>query len=69
MWVYIRSRYEQQFTVGFYAPNGEWHTDSDWMEQADAARRAAWLNGNALANVDRFGLELLLKEALLHVRS
>lgn len=44
-WVYIRSE-PQLWTVGFYAPNGEWHADSDHGSAEEAARRAAWLNGS-----------------------
>ena len=43
-WVYIRSE-PQLWTVGFYAPDGKWHPDSDHDNPADAANRAHYLNG------------------------
>lgn len=42
-WVYIRSE-PGLFTVGFYAPDGTWHTDGDYGRE-EAAERAAHLNG------------------------
>jgi len=44
MWVYIRSE-PNLYTVGFYSPSGEWHTDSDHGDREDAARRVHYLNG------------------------
>jgi hypothetical protein len=44
-WVYVRSE-DDLYTVGFYAPSGRWHTDSDHTNREDAAKRAAWLNGS-----------------------
>jgi hypothetical protein len=44
VWVYIRSE-PGLWTVGFYAPNGEWHTDSDHNHRDDAAERVHYLNG------------------------
>jgi len=44
MWVYWRSG-PNLYTVGFYAPDGECHTDSDWDEREDAADRVHYLNG------------------------
>ncbi len=29
MWVYMRTE-PSLWTVGFYAPDGKWHTDSDY---------------------------------------
>lgn len=43
-WVYLQSE-PQLWTVGFYAPNGTWHTDSDHSLREQAAQRTAWLNG------------------------
>lgn len=43
-WVYINSE-PGLWTVGFYAPNGDWHTDSDHSDREEAAKRCAWLNG------------------------
>ncbi len=45
MYVYIRSE-ASLWTVGFYDPSGDWHTDSDHGSSEDAARRVAWLNGS-----------------------
>jgi hypothetical protein len=45
MYVYIKSEH-QLWTVGFYSPDGTWHTDSDHDNKEDAAKRVAYLNGN-----------------------
>lgn len=45
-WVYVQSE-AHLWTVGFYAPTGQWHTDSDHLDQESAAKRTAWLNGSA----------------------
>lgn len=45
MWVYIRSE-PGLWTVGFYSPDGKWHSDSDHVWREDAATRTAWLNGS-----------------------
>jgi hypothetical protein len=45
MWVYIQSE-PGLYTVGFYSPDGEWHTDSDHGDREEAAARVAWLNGS-----------------------
>lgn len=34
------------WTVGFYDPNGNWHSESDHGTTEDAAARVAWLNGS-----------------------
>lgn len=47
-WVYRRTE-PKLWTVGFYDPQGKWHTDSDHEVQDKAARRCAYLNGQALA--------------------
>lgn len=44
MWVYIQTE-PNLYTVGFYSPDGKWHTDSDWAMKQDAAKRVAYLNG------------------------
>lgn len=44
MYVYIQSE-PYLFTVGFYAPNGEWHPDSDYASREEAAKRVSYLNG------------------------
>ena len=47
-WVYIQSE-AGLFTVGFYAPDGTWHQDSDYKADAQgraaAAARCNYLNG------------------------
>ena len=43
-WVYIRSE-SHLWTVGFFDPNGKWHTDNDWTSREDAAKRVHYLNG------------------------
>lgn len=35
------------WTVGFYAPDGEWIPESDHSSGDEAAARVAWLNGSA----------------------
>lgn len=45
VWVYIRSE-PALWTVGFYAPDGKWHPDSDHGNPQTAASRCAWLNGS-----------------------
>lgn len=49
MWVYKRTEL-QLWTVGFYDPRGDWHSDSDHSEREQAANRCAWLNGSAAPN-------------------
>jgi hypothetical protein len=54
MWVYIRSE-PNLYTVGFYDPSGEWHTDSDFSDREAAAERVHYLNGGTTAkNTERF---------------
>lgn len=43
-WVYLKTE-SNLWTVGFYTPNGEWQTESDWVSPADAANRVHFLNG------------------------
>ncbi len=43
-WVYIKSE-PRLWTVGFYAPDGTWHTDSDHDDRESAANRVSFLNG------------------------
>lgn len=45
IWVYVQSE-PNLFTVGFYSPDGEWHTDSDYSSKREAAERCAYLNGS-----------------------
>ena len=44
MWVFIKSE-EGLYTVGFYDPQGGWHTDSDYDYKSEAAQRVHYLNG------------------------
>lgn len=44
MYVYIQTE-SQLWTVGFYAPDGEWHSDSDHSSKESAAKRVHYLNG------------------------
>jgi hypothetical protein len=43
-WVYVQSE-PGLFTVGHYAPSGEWHPDSDHGDREAAAARCHYLNG------------------------
>jgi hypothetical protein len=43
-YVYIKTE-PQLWTVGFYDPKGEWHSESDYPNPDQAASRVAWLNG------------------------
>jgi hypothetical protein len=43
-YVYIRSE-PGLWTVGFYAPDGAWHAESDHDTSEGAARRVHFLNG------------------------
>jgi hypothetical protein len=43
-WLYKRTEPEL-WTVGFYAPDGDWHPESDHNEPGRAAERVNWLNG------------------------
>jgi hypothetical protein len=44
MYVYKRTE-PGLWTVGYYAPDGKWYTDSDHGDPEEAANRVAWLNG------------------------
>ena len=44
MWVYIESEHNL-WTVGFYSPDGVWHSDSDHDTKEKAAERVHYLNG------------------------
>lgn len=44
MYVYKRTE-PQLWTVGFYAPDGEWHSEGDYGDREEAADRVAYLNG------------------------
>lgn len=43
-YVYIRSE-PTVYTVGFYSPEGAWHSDSDFGSRDKAAERVHYLNG------------------------
>lgn len=45
-WVYIKTE-PSLWTVGFYDPNGKWHSDSDADSPEEAANRCHFLNGGA----------------------
>ncbi len=46
MYVYIRTETSPAlWTVGFYSPNGKWHSDSDHRNRDSAADRVRYLNG------------------------
>lgn len=47
-YVYVKSE-PGLWTVGFYSPNGEWHSESDHESTEEAANRTAWLNGSGLS--------------------
>jgi hypothetical protein len=47
MWVYVKSKGDALWTVGFYSPSGEWHPDSDWESPEEAAERVHYLNGGS----------------------
>lgn len=47
-YVYVHSEHSANhdlFTVGFYAPDGKWHPDSDHSDRQEAAKRVHYLNG------------------------
>jgi hypothetical protein len=44
MYVYIRTE-PRLWTVGFYAPDGKFHPDSDHDSSEEAAQRVHYLNG------------------------
>ena len=47
-WVYVKSTDEHNlWTVGFFAPDGKWHPETDWTTSAKAAKRVHWLNGGS----------------------
>lgn len=44
-YVYIWSKMDRLWVVGFYDPSGGWHPDSDHAEREEAAKRVNYLNG------------------------
>ena len=43
-WIYIKAE-PYVYTVGFFDPDGKWHTDSDHERRDEAAKRCNYLNG------------------------
>ena len=54
-YVYIKSE-AQLWTVGFYSPDGSWHSESDHPTPEAAAERVHYLNGGM--NVKEMAKEL-----------
>jgi len=50
-WVYVQSE-PTLWTVGFYGPRGDWHSDSDHDVRAEAGKRVAFLNGKNCTEAD-----------------
>lgn len=46
MYVYLKSE-QLLWTVGFYAPDGTWNSESDWDDKEKAAARVHYLNGGS----------------------
>ena len=44
-WVYLKSKGEELWTVGFYKPDGKWEPESDHGTSEEAAARVHYLNG------------------------
>lgn len=44
MYIYVRSE-PGLYTVGFYSPDGKFHSESDHDTPEAAAKRVHWLNG------------------------
>ncbi len=49
-YVYLRSKFEPLYTVGFFDPAGKWHAESDHGSQEQAAARVHYLNGGTPEN-------------------
>lgn len=45
MYVYLKSKGDELWTVGFYDPAGTWHPERDCDSPDDAAERVHYLNG------------------------
>lgn len=52
MWVYkqIREGSRWLYTVGYYAPDGDWVAESDHSAKENAASRVNYLNGGSDEN-------------------
>jgi hypothetical protein len=60
-YVFIQSE-EHLWTVGFYSPDGKWHSESDHDDQDEAATRVHFLNGGkdqANASTEDMNVEVL----------
>ncbi len=44
VWIYRKTEHGL-WTVGFYDPQGKWHSESDHDAPGDAANHVNWLNG------------------------
>ena len=44
-YVYERATGEDFYVVGYYGPQGKWHTESDQNTSEEAAARVHYLNG------------------------
>lgn len=53
MYVYIQTE-PALWTVGFYAPNGEWYPESDHDNPNSAAERVAWLRGGKNTSLQKY---------------
>ena len=51
MWVYQKTE-SSLWTVGFYDPKGQWHSESDHDDPEKAALRVRWLNGQASDDIN-----------------
>ena len=59
MWVYKRTE-PTVYTVGFFDPKGNWHSDRDYGTPNDAAERVSYLNGcNATKEMLDYALKAL----------
>lgn len=55
-YVYKRTEFSPYclYTVGYYDPDGIWHSESDHDTSEDAAKRTAWLNGGTETKIDKY---------------
>ena len=47
VWVYLKAKGEELWTVGFYDPTGKWIPESDHESTREAGDQVAWLNGGS----------------------
>lgn len=59
MWLYIPDPAGPagDWLVGFYRPDGTWHTDTSYRTREAAARRVHWLNGGPDDDMPPTGLD------------